>query len=130
MSKNRDIDDYIEDILIAISDVEAFIKDMSYETFAQDKKTINAVIRSLEVIGEATKRIPKPVRQKYPNIPWDKMAGMRDVLIHDYMGVDLKTVWKVAQDRLRDLKPLLEKFRNMLRNAEEDIKQGRYRIIK
>jgi uncharacterized protein with HEPN domain len=119
MYKNRDIEDYIDDILIAISDIETFIKDMSYDKFEQDKKTINAVIRSLEILGEATKRIPKPVRQKHPDIPWNKMAGMRDVLIHDYMGVDLKTVWKVAQERLQELKPLLEKFRTMLRKNRD-----------
>jgi uncharacterized protein with HEPN domain len=83
---------------------------MHYETFAEDKKTVNAVIRSLEVLGEATKRIPTSFRQKHPDIPWSKMAGMRDVLIHDYMGVDLKTVWKVAQERLPELKSLLEKL--------------------
>jgi uncharacterized protein with HEPN domain len=113
MYKKREVYDYIDDILIAISDIETFTKDMSYDTFAQDKKTINAVIRSLEVLGEATKRIPKPVRQKYPDIPWNKMAGMRNVLIHDYMGVDLKTVWKVTQERLQELKLLLEKLRNV-----------------
>jgi uncharacterized protein with HEPN domain len=113
MFKKRDVSDYIDDILIAIYDIETFTKDMSYETFAKDKKTINAVIRSLEILGEATKLIPKPVRQKYLDIPWNKMAGMRDVLIHDYMGVDLKTVWKVTQERLHELKPLLEKFRTV-----------------
>jgi uncharacterized protein with HEPN domain len=80
---------------------------MSYETFAADKKTVNAVIRSLEVLGEAAKHIPTSFRRKHPDIPWSKMAGMRDVLIHDYMGVDLKTVWKVAQERLPELKTLL-----------------------
>ena len=110
MYKKREVYDYIHDILIAISDIETFTKDMSFDTFAQDKKTINAVIRSLEILGEATKRIQNSVRQKYPDIPWNKMAGMRDVLIHDYMGVDLKTVWKVTQERLPELKPLLEKL--------------------
>jgi uncharacterized protein with HEPN domain len=126
MFKNRDISDYIDDILTAISDIEAFTKNMSYRTFSKDKKTINAVIRSLEVLGEATKRIPKPVRQKYPEIPWNKMAGMRDVLIHDYMGVDLKTVWKVTQERLRELKPLLEDFRTMIRKSGQDVKVMKY----
>ena len=69
---------------------------MTFEIFAADKKTINAVIRSLEVIGEAAKHIPDDFRKKHSFIPWSKMAGMRDVLIHDDMGVDLKTVWKVA----------------------------------
>ncbi len=110
MSKRREIADYIDDILAAIADVEEFTLGMNYETFAEDKKTANAVIRSLEVLGEAAKRIPILIRQKHPDIPWSKMAGMRDVLIHDYMGVDLKTVWKVTQERLPELKPLLEKL--------------------
>ena len=110
MSKKRDIADYLDDILTAVADVEVFVSGINFDTFTQDKKTVNAVIRSLEVLGEATKRIPESFRQKHPNIPWSKMAGMRDVLIHDYMGVDLKTVWKVAQERLPELKPLLEKL--------------------
>jgi uncharacterized protein with HEPN domain len=111
MSEKRDLSDFIEDILVSISDIETFTKNMSFEKFSQDKKTVYAVIRCLEVLGEAAKRIPKPIRAKHPEIPWDKMAGMRDVLIHDYMGVDLKTVWKVVRERLNELKPLLEKFR-------------------
>ncbi len=110
MSKSREIDDYLDDILTAITDVEDFIHSASYEIFAEDKKTVNVVIRSLEVLGEATKHMPPSFRQKHPDIPWSKMAGMRDVLIHDYMGVDLKTVWKVSQERLPELKPLLEKL--------------------
>ncbi|MEW6521064.1 MAG: DUF86 domain-containing protein [Thermodesulfobacteriota bacterium] len=90
--KGREIVDYLEDILNAIIEVDDFLQGMSYEDFAADKKTINAVIRSLEVLGEATKHIPSAFRHRHPDIPWSKMAGMRDVLIHDYMGVDLKTV--------------------------------------
>lgn len=108
MSKSREIIDYIDDLLTSVIDIEEFIRGMTYEKFAKDKKTFNAVIRSLEVLGEAAKHIPKSFRQKYPDIPWDKMAGMRDVLIHDYMGVDVKTVWKVASERLPELKPLLK----------------------
>jgi uncharacterized protein with HEPN domain len=103
--KGREIADYLEDILGSISEVEEFVGGMTYETFAADKKTVNAVIRSLEVLGEATKHIPASFRNKHPDIPWSKMAGMRDVLIHDYMGVDLKTVWKVAVERLPEIKP-------------------------
>jgi uncharacterized protein with HEPN domain len=80
---------------------------MTYEAFAADKKTVNAVIRSLEVLGEATKHVPASFRNKHPDIPWSKMAGMRDVLIHDYMGVDLKTVWKVAVERLPEIEPMI-----------------------
>jgi len=108
MSKGREITDYIEDIITAIADVADFTHGMSFEMFASDKKTVNAVIRCLEVLGEAAKHIPASFRKKHPDIPWNKMAGMRDVLIHDYMGVDLMTVWKVSQERLLELKPFLE----------------------
>jgi uncharacterized protein with HEPN domain len=108
MSKGREISDYLDDIVTAIADAAEFTRGMSYEMFAADKKTVNAVIRCLEVLGEAAKHIPTSFRKKHPDIPWTKMTGMRDVLIHDYMGVDLKTVWKVAQERLPELKPLFE----------------------
>ena len=108
MSKGRELSDYLDDIITAIADVAEFTQGMSYEIFATDKKTVNAVIRCLEVLGEAAKHIPTTFRKKHPDIPWSNMAGMRDVLIHDYMGVDLKTVWKVTQERLPELKPLLE----------------------
>jgi uncharacterized protein with HEPN domain len=108
MSKARELTDYLNDIITAIADVEEFTHGMSYETFVSDKKTVNAVIRSLEVIGEATKHIPASFRKRHPDIPWNKMAGLRDVLIHDYMGVDLQSVWNVTQNRLRELKSLFE----------------------
>jgi uncharacterized protein with HEPN domain len=110
MSKGREITDYIDDIITAIADVADFTYGMSFEMFASDKKTVNAVIRCLEVLGEAAKHIPTSFRKKHLDIPWSKMAGMRDVLIHDYMGVDLKTVWMVVQMRLPELKPMLEKL--------------------
>jgi len=109
MSKGREIADYLADIITAVDEIEEFTHGMNYDNFKNDKKTINAVIRSLEVLGEATKHIPAAVRKKHPDIPWKNMAGMRDVLIHDYMGVDLITVWKVIKERLPELKPLFKK---------------------
>lgn len=113
MSKGRELADYLADILAAIIEVEQFIAGMAFDQFEEDRKTINAVIRSLEVLGEATKHIPTSYRNKHPAIPWSKMAGMRDVLIHDYMGVDLMTVWKVAKERLPEIRPLIEKLVNL-----------------
>ena len=110
MYKNRDIADYIADINASIAEIYDFTRDMTFEAFLTDKKCSNAVIRSLEVLGEATKHIPPYFREKHPDIPWSQMAGMRDVLIHDYMGVDLKTVWNVAVNRLPDL---AEKMRSI-----------------
>mgnify|MGYP001806521651 CR=1 FL=1 len=110
MFKGRELSDYLVDILNAIVEVDEFTVDMSFDAFEEDRKTINAVIRSLEVLGEATKHIPASFRNKHPEIPWSKMAGMRDVLIHDYMGVDLMTVWKVAKERLPEIRPAIEKL--------------------
>ncbi len=93
--KNKDFGDYIADILNAVNEVEEFTEGMNFETFLTDKKTINAVIRSLEVMGEAAKHVPEDVRDKYPDIPWKRMAGMRDKLIHEYSGLDLEIVWSV-----------------------------------
>ena len=107
MSKGRELSDYFDDIITAITDTAEFTQGMSFEIFAADEKTVNAVIRCLEIIGEATKHIPISFRKKHPDLPWSNMAGMRDVLIHDYIGVDLKTIWKVAQERLPELRPLL-----------------------
>ena len=73
---------------------------MSFQTFLQDRKTINAVLRSLEVLGEAAKRVPDDLRAKTPAVPWKRMAGMRDKLIHEYFGVDYSIVWTVVTSEL------------------------------
>jgi uncharacterized protein with HEPN domain len=106
--------DYLNDILESALEVEVFIADMSYDDFFHDKKTINAVIRSLEVMGEAAKRVPEEIRAKYPEIPWKRMAGMRDKLIHEYAGVDMETVWDVATEELPAIKPMLERLKENL----------------
>ncbi len=110
--KKRDYTDYIQDIIEAINEIENFIQGIDFNGFAKDKKTINAVVRSLEVIGEATKKIPKNVRDKHIGIPWKNMAGMRDKLIHEYFGVDVEMVWKVAKDEIPPLKPLIQRIVN------------------
>jgi uncharacterized protein with HEPN domain len=104
--------DYIEDIIGAMNDALSFVKDMEYDVFLRDKKTIYAVNRALEIIGEATKNIPASVKNRYPQIPWKKMAGMRDKVIHEYFGVDLKRVWSTVKKDIPDLKPLFEKILN------------------
>lgn len=115
----RDIMDYIQDILTSIMDVEEFIEGMTFEDFSNDKKTVNAAIRSLEVLGEATRHIPRNVRAKYKEVPWAKMAGLRNVLIHEYMGVDLKTVWNIMTKRIYELKPAIEVIKTDLNKAKK-----------
>ncbi|MEM1586629.1 MAG: DUF86 domain-containing protein [Candidatus Bathyarchaeia archaeon] len=106
--RKRDYRDYLQDILDSIKDIEDFTRNMDFEDFARDRKTINAVIRSIEVIGEAVKHIPKLIRDKYPSIPWRKMAGMRDKLIHEYFGIDIKILWKTIKKDIPPLKPLIQ----------------------
>lgn len=101
--------DYISDISNAIEEVGDFTQGMDFPEFLSDRKTINAVIRSLEVIGEAAKKIPEEVRKRYSAIPWKRMAGMRDKLIHEYHGVDLEIVWAVVKEELSPVKPLIKK---------------------
>ena len=103
----RDYSDYINDIANSIDEIEEFIGDIDFDTFSDDKKTINAVIRSLEVMGEAVTKIPSDIRDKYPNIPWTRMAGMRNKLIHEYFGVDLEIVWTVCTEEIPPLKPFI-----------------------
>jgi len=99
--------DYVKDISDSIKDAEEFVKDYTFEDFKNDKKTIYAVIRAIEVIGEAAKKIPGSIRSKYPDIPWKDMAGMRDKLIHEYFGVDVEVLWKTVQQDLPTLKVLI-----------------------
>ena len=105
----KDYRDYLQDILDAIIETDGFVKGMSFEDFLHDKKTVNAVIRSLEVIGEASKNVPQYLRAQYPDVPWKKMAGMRDKLIHEYFGVDLEVLWQTTKQDLPSVKPLIEK---------------------
>ncbi len=103
--------DYIEDIIKAMDDALEFIKNMDYEVFVKDTRTVYAVIRALEIIGEATKKVPPSIKDdEYAQIPWKKMAGMRDKVIHEYFGVDLKRVWNTVNSDLPPLKPLFEKI--------------------
>ena len=103
----REPSDYIKDITDSIDNIENFIKGFSFDEFYNDRKTIYAVIRAIEIIGEAVKNIPETVRDKHPEIPWKLMVGMRDKLIHGYFGVDLKILWKTATVEIMKLKPKL-----------------------
>ena len=112
----REVGDYIEDIIGAIDKAMNFVKNISYEEFIQDDKTVFAVVRALEIIGEAVKNIPDDIRKNYREIPWKDMAGMRDKFIHEYFGVKLSIVWRTVKEEISPLKPI---FEEILKDLEE-----------
>ena len=87
----------------------AFVQGMAYESFVADDKTVFAVVRALEIVGEAAKKIPQPVRDRHPELPWRSMAGMRDQLIHDYVSVNLEVVWKTVKEDIPALLPMIQR---------------------
>ncbi|WP_353571624.1 DUF86 domain-containing protein [Candidatus Albibeggiatoa sp. nov. BB20] len=94
----------IADILESIGKIQRYLKDMSYETFVNDEKTIDAVVRNFEIIGEAANQMPKTFTKRYPAIPWRDLSDFRNVLIHAYFGVDLQMVWQIFELDLDTLK--------------------------
>lgn len=110
MSTNRESIDYLQDIADAIEKVEEFTAGMNYDQFRADEKTIFAVVRAFEIIGEATKKILPEARTRYPNIPWKEMTGFRDKLTHEYFGVDLKVVWQTLREDIPILKPMISEL--------------------
>jgi len=102
---------YFKDILDAISKIEKYTKNLSYEEFFNNLMVIDAVVRNLEIIGEATKNLSKEIKSQYPEIPWREMADMRNKLIHEYFGIDLEIVWKTVKYRIPELKKNLRKIK-------------------
>jgi uncharacterized protein with HEPN domain len=109
MTVARTVLDYLRDIVDAANKAAQFTAGMSLDAFVADSKTAFATIRALEIIGEATKRIPDDFRVRYASVPWREMAGMRDKLSHDYFGVNLPVVWKTLQQDLPALRARMAK---------------------
>ncbi|MDP1722342.1 MAG: DUF86 domain-containing protein [Candidatus Gottesmanbacteria bacterium] len=95
---------YLSDIREAIEKINEFVSSMSFEAFSRDARTIDAVVRNIEVIGEAARHIPEPLRLAYPTVPWKQVVGARDKVVHEYFGIDLEVIWKTIQDDLPVLK--------------------------
>ena len=95
---------YLEDVLEAIGRIEDYCRGLDRSSFGKEPKTVDAVVRNLEIIGEAVKRVPEGVKSEHPEVEWRKIAGLRDLLIHDYARVDLEIVWDVLASKLPVLK--------------------------
>lgn len=111
----KDISIFIEHILESIKNIESFTKGISDESFLKNREKQNAVVRELEIIGEAVKNIPNTFKNKYPEIPWKDIAGTRDKIIHHYFGVDLNIVLEIIKKDIPELKEEMQKIK-------EDIK--------
>lgn len=114
----RDYKLFIKDIISAVESIEKFVEGMNLEEFNQDDKTSSAVIRKFEIIGEETKHIPHKIRKKYPEIPWKKITGMRDRLIHAYFGIDYKLVWDTVKIEIPEIKLKLQQILEKLEGKE------------
>jgi uncharacterized protein with HEPN domain len=104
---------YLEDILKSARKIRRYVEDMTLESFRTDDLVIDAVVRNLEIIGEAAKHVPDDIKQRHPEVAWRGMAGLRDVLTHHYFGIHLETVWDIVDQEIpvldRQVQAILER---------------------
>lgn len=115
MSDEKDVLIFIEHILENIRDIEKFSKNINEKELEENSMRQKAIIKSIEIIGEAVKNIPRKIKERYFLIPWKDIVGMRDKLIHHYFGVDLITIWKVIKEDIPDLKQKILEIKNDLK---------------
>jgi len=116
----RDLRLYLDDIIESIQLIARYTDGLTEAEFLDDPRVQDGVLRRLEVIGEAVKQLPKELRDEHPEIPWKKIAGSRDILAHEYFGVQLRGVWQTIQEDLVDLKPKIEKLRDSLGGTSDE----------
>ena len=99
----RDSKARLADIVEATERIESYVSGLTPELFRSDRKTVDAVVRNLEIVGEAVKSLPTEIRERQPQIPWSRIAGLRDLLIHEYFGVDTEILWQIAIEKAPEL---------------------------
>ena len=114
----RDLILFFDDIIEAINNIQKSVKNLSKDKFSNNKDILDANIRRLEIIGEAVKNIPNSFKEKHQEILWNKIAGMRDIIIHGYFSIDLDAVWKAIKNDIPKLKSQIEKIKEELKDEE------------
>ena len=113
----RDARLYLDDIVEAIQRIEEYSQHPDLDSFKKDRKSVDAIVRNFEIMGEAVNKIPSALRNRYPDIPWTEMLGMRNKLIHEYFGVDTEILWKTIKENIPQLHAQLRKI---LQDMEQD----------
>ncbi len=110
---------YLNDIIQAMNKIEKYSQGLDYASFINNDMVVDAVLRNIEVIGEAAIQIPENLKQNYSHIPWKKIIGLRNIVIHEYFGVDLDNIWKIVTENIPETKPQLEKMFEELEKKEQ-----------
>lgn len=115
----RDAILYLRDIVLSIERIQEYLSGIDFERFQEDYKTIDAVIRNFEVIGEACKNLPKSIKDKYTNVPWEEMYRLRNRISHEYFGIDYEIIWNIATLQLPLNYRDISKISNIERSARK-----------
>ena len=106
--RGRSVRLFVGDMIAAIAKIARYTEGMDATSFAADEFTVDAVLRNLEVLGEAARNVPEEVRDAHPEIPWRRVVGLRNIVAHVYFGVDLENVWKIVSENVPPVRPALE----------------------
>jgi len=99
---------YLSDIIEAMAKIQRYTDGLTFESFAANEMVVDAVNRNLEIIGEAARSIPEGIRNSNPQIPWQRMIGLRNIVVHEYFGIDLNIVWEIVRVNIPETRPLME----------------------
>ncbi len=113
---------YLKDLIDSMDQVMAYVDGMTFNEFEKDKMRIDAVLRNIQIIGEAARNISQEIKEKYPDIPWRRMIGLRNIVVQDYFGVDLEMIWRISTVNIPETQPQLEMIVENFKegNEEED----------
>lgn len=117
--KDRSYTLYLNDIIQAMNKIDRYSKDLDHDSFVNNDMVVDAVLRNIEIIGEAAAQIPESIKQNYSQIPWKRIIGLRNIVIHEYFGVDLENIWKIVAENIPETKPQIIEMLKELKTKEQ-----------